>query len=179
MKFWWKLLSFGWCWKTQFFEPAILIFFCFIPMKISHKLCVRMVGTQFFLLWWFTAKNKCGNDKRAWVYDVKKVPHWLKIGIVSENLHRMRFLEIFLQIEGLPIWLFYYWKLICFSLSRKHTAAHQLYVKILEILIESDLSWFWIAGNSRFWDFRTFYVPLIIKSNKLNVHCRHSHGKKA
>ena len=42
--------------------------FCFIPMKISHKLCVRMDGTQFLSLWWFTAKNEGGNHKRAWVY---------------------------------------------------------------------------------------------------------------
>ena len=44
------------------------MFFCFIPMKISHKLCVRMDGTQFLILWWFTAKNECGNDIIAWVY---------------------------------------------------------------------------------------------------------------
>ena len=37
-------------------------------MKISHKLCVRMDGTQFLSLWWFTAKNEGGNHKRAWVY---------------------------------------------------------------------------------------------------------------
>ena len=42
-------------------------FFCLIPMKISHKLCVRMDGTQFSILWWFTAKNKGGNHKWAWV----------------------------------------------------------------------------------------------------------------
>ena len=40
-------------------------------MKISHKLCVRMDGTQVFLLWWVTAKNERGNDKRAWVYNLK------------------------------------------------------------------------------------------------------------
>ena len=37
-------------------------------MKISHKLCVRMDGTEFLWLWWFTAKNKHGNHKWAWVY---------------------------------------------------------------------------------------------------------------
>ena len=37
-------------------------------MKISHKLCVRMDGTQFLLLWWFTAKNEGGNHIIAWVY---------------------------------------------------------------------------------------------------------------
>ena len=51
-----------------FFEPAIWTF-CFSPIKIGgHKLFVRMDGTQFSLLWWFTAKNERGNDKRAWVY---------------------------------------------------------------------------------------------------------------
>ena len=37
-------------------------------MKISHKLCVRMDGTQNLLLWWFTTKNEHGNDKIAWAY---------------------------------------------------------------------------------------------------------------
>ena len=31
-------------------EIAFGDFFCFIPMKISHKLCVRIDGTQFLLL---------------------------------------------------------------------------------------------------------------------------------
>ena len=62
---------------------------CFIPMKISHKLCVRMdalEGTQFSLLWWFTAKNKGGNHKWAWVYDLLKnmkcrvrISKWLQL----------------------------------------------------------------------------------------------------
>ena len=32
-------------------------FFCFIPIKISHKLCIKMDGTQFLWLLCFTAKN--------------------------------------------------------------------------------------------------------------------------
>ena len=68
--------AFGDVEKLSFFESAILIFFfkkkkkilCLIPMKISRKLCVRMDGTQFLLLRWFTAKNERGNDKIAWVY---------------------------------------------------------------------------------------------------------------
>ena len=40
-----------------FFQKKIF-FFCFTLMKISHKLCVRMDGTQFLLLWWYTAKNE-------------------------------------------------------------------------------------------------------------------------
>ena len=64
MKFWWKLLSFWRCWKTQFFWVGHFefffqkkFFFCFIPIKISHKLCARMDGSQFLWLWWFTVKN--------------------------------------------------------------------------------------------------------------------------
>ena len=64
MKFSQKFLRIGDFEKLSFFESAILIFFskkknffCFTPMKISHKLCVRMDETQFLWLWWFTAKN--------------------------------------------------------------------------------------------------------------------------
>ena len=35
--------------KLSFFESALLNFF-FIPMKISHKLCVKIDGTQFLVL---------------------------------------------------------------------------------------------------------------------------------
>jgi hypothetical protein len=60
MKFLQKILRIGGIEKLSFFELAILIFFfqniffCFMPMKISHKLCVRL-----------DAKNEHGNDKRA------------------------------------------------------------------------------------------------------------------
>ena len=54
-------------------EEAKKNFFCFIPMKISHKLCVRMDGTQFLIFWWFTAKNERGNDIIAWVYVVSNL----------------------------------------------------------------------------------------------------------
>ena len=76
-----KILRIGGVEKLSFFESAILnfffdfwffFFFCFIPMKISHKLCVRMDGTQFLLLWWFTAKNEGGNHIIAWVYLIIK-----------------------------------------------------------------------------------------------------------
>ena len=33
------------------------IFFCFILMKISHKLCDRMDGTQFWCFTWFPANS--------------------------------------------------------------------------------------------------------------------------
>ena len=67
-----------------------LSFFCFIPMKISHKLCVRIDGTQFLLLWWFTAQNEGGNHIIAWVYYPQE---WKKgkfnlcaVGILYRNI---------------------------------------------------------------------------------------------
>ena len=39
-----------------------------IPMKISHNLCVRMDGTQFLWLWWFTAKNHSPKTFQPAVY---------------------------------------------------------------------------------------------------------------
>ena len=80
--------AFGDVEKLSFFESAILNFFFFlkfffvIPMKISHKLCVRMDGTQFLKLWWFTAENEGRNDKIAWVYFVIKR---IQIGEDSEE----------------------------------------------------------------------------------------------
>ena len=49
-----------------FFQKKI--FFCFIPIKISHKLCIRMDGTQFLWLWWFTAKNHSPQTYQPAVY---------------------------------------------------------------------------------------------------------------
>ena len=61
----WKM-TFFWVGHFEFFfAKKKKIFFCFIPMKISHKLHVRVDGTQFLLLWWFTAKNESGNHKWA------------------------------------------------------------------------------------------------------------------
>ena len=57
LKFLQKILRIGGFEKFRFFESAILIFFCFIPMKISYKLCDRMDGTQFLWLSWFSAKT--------------------------------------------------------------------------------------------------------------------------
>ena len=45
-----------------------LNFFRCIPMKISHKLCIRMDGTQFLWLWWFTAKNHSPQTYQPAVY---------------------------------------------------------------------------------------------------------------
>ena len=49
--------------------------------------------------------------------------------------------------------------------SQEHTVP--LCLKILQFLFWIELSWFWIEGNGRFWDFLTFYVPLC--SKKLSV----------
>ena len=49
-------------------------------MKISHKLFVRMDGTPFLWLWWFTAKNNSPQTFQPAVYDIdgkvekKKIP---------------------------------------------------------------------------------------------------------
>jgi hypothetical protein len=72
MKFSQKILRVDDFEKLSFFESAILefvfgnfldYFFCFIPMKISHKLCDRMHTTY--------TRNimclKCGGDCGLWV----------------------------------------------------------------------------------------------------------------
>ena len=41
---------------------------CLILVKISHKLCVRMDGTQILWLWWFTAKNQSPHTFQPAVY---------------------------------------------------------------------------------------------------------------
>ena len=41
---------------------------CLILVKISHKLCVRMDGTQILWLWWFTAKNQSPQTFQPAVY---------------------------------------------------------------------------------------------------------------
>ena len=63
--FWKKILKIGGVENLSFFESAILIFFCqlkkkifcFIPMKIIHKLCDRMDGTQFWCFLWFPTNS--------------------------------------------------------------------------------------------------------------------------
>ena len=50
----WKISVLCWPFLISFSKK---IFFCLIPMKISHKLCVRLDGTRFLWLWWFTAKT--------------------------------------------------------------------------------------------------------------------------
>ena len=53
----------------EFFFSKKKDFFCFIPMKISHKLCIRMDGTQILWLWWFTAKNQSPQTFQPAVYN--------------------------------------------------------------------------------------------------------------
>ena len=57
--FWKKILRIGEIEKLSCFELAILEFKkkCFIPMKISHKLCDRMDGTQFWFFLWFPVNS--------------------------------------------------------------------------------------------------------------------------
>ena len=50
----WKISVLCWPFLISFSKK---IFFCLIPMKISHKLCVKLDGTRFLWLWWFTAKT--------------------------------------------------------------------------------------------------------------------------
>ena len=69
-----------------------------------------------------------------------------------------------LHIEGLPIWLFYYRKpvsLVYPVSTQEHTI--QICVTILQILIESELSWFWIAWIASFWYFCYFLCTLVWK----------------
>ena len=58
-------------------------------MKISHKLCVRMDGTQFLWIWWFTVKNdppqtyrqctRCAKlDETSGVHPLPKTLHYAK-----------------------------------------------------------------------------------------------------
>ena len=45
-------------WKTAILKnQPFWIFFCLIPMKISHKLCGTMDGYQFWCFLWFPAKS--------------------------------------------------------------------------------------------------------------------------
>ena len=65
----WKM-TFFWVSHFEFFFEKI--FFCFILMKICHKLCVRMDGTQILWLWWFTAKNQSPQRFQPAVYKASK-----------------------------------------------------------------------------------------------------------
>ena len=70
----WKM-TFFWVGHFEFYFFKKKIFFCFILMKISHKLCVRMDGTQFLWLWWYTAKIQSPQTFQPAVYN--KLPELL------------------------------------------------------------------------------------------------------
>ena len=62
----------GFFWVGHFeFYFSKKFFFCFIPMKISHKLCIRMNGTQFFLI--------------MMVYSQKSLPPNISAGSVASQ----------------------------------------------------------------------------------------------
>ena len=63
----WKM-TFFWVGHFEFNFYKKKFFFCFILMKISHKLCVRMDGTQFLWLWWYTAKTQSPQTFQPAVY---------------------------------------------------------------------------------------------------------------
>ena len=58
-----------------------------------------------------------------------------------------------------------------FSMSLLSTQEHTipLCVKILQILFRLELSWFWIEGNGRFWDFLLFMYHCVVKSSVCTV----------
>ena len=94
--------AFGDVEKLSSLSRPFWFFFCFIHMKISPKLCVRMDWTQFLILWWFTAKNERGKDKIAWVYvlfsvtQVYKETQWLEIVIKSKikfSFHKITYFQ--------------------------------------------------------------------------------------
>ena len=69
-------------WKTHFdFFSKKQFFFCFIPMKISDKLYIRIDGTQFLWLWWFTAKNHSPQTFQPGVYIIQTITYqfWMKM----------------------------------------------------------------------------------------------------
>ena len=45
------------CSKQPKTQKMHFVFFCFIPMKICHKLCDRKNGTQFWCFSWFPANS--------------------------------------------------------------------------------------------------------------------------
>ena len=80
------------------------------------------------------------------------------------------FLRPVLQIWHLPLWCLYYRKpsfSMCLWSTQEHTIP--ICVKILQILSKLELSWFWIEGNGRFWDFLLFMYHCVVKSSVCSV----------
>ena len=93
---------------------------------------------------------------------------------LNENCHwwwKSAQIELFLRPVNTSLHAYFTLEKPSFSMYLLSTQEHTipLCVKILQILFWLELSWFWIEGNGRFWDFLTFYVPLC--SKKLSVHC--------
>ena len=63
----WKM-TFFWVGHFEFYFFKKKNFFCFILMKISHKLCIRMDEAQFLRLWWYTAKTQSPQTFQPAVY---------------------------------------------------------------------------------------------------------------
>ena len=73
-------------------------------MKISHKLHVRVDGTQFLLLWWFTAKNEGGNHKWAWVYYIQSFLLF-SVGVQGKSFYKSPMVSyLFNAICNMHIW---------------------------------------------------------------------------
>ena len=114
--------------------------------KSKHEFCVL---ASKHALW---CKNRSSLNRKKLSLMMKIYTNW---AFLRPVLH-------------LPLWWLYYRK-PSFSMYLLSTQEHAipLCVKILQILIQLELSWFLIEGNVRFWDFLTFNVPLC--SKKLSV----------
>ena len=76
-------MTFFWVGHFEFFFLKIFFLFCFIPMKISHKLCTRIDGIQYSWLWWFTAKNHSPQTYQPAVYSRYKIVQFIKKCLVK------------------------------------------------------------------------------------------------
>ena len=103
MKFSQKNIENWQSWKMTFFWVCHFEFFfpkkknVFILMKISHKLCTRMDGTQFLWLWWFTANIHSPQTFQPAVYMIKLLSH-----------RRTVVLESFISFY-FRIWMWLFW----------------------------------------------------------------------
>ena len=82
-----KTLRIGDFEKWPFLSRPFWIFFCFIPVKICHKLCVRMDGTQILWLWWFTAKTQSPQTFQPAVYVARPNHHGMKLWLSGKVFH--------------------------------------------------------------------------------------------
>ena len=96
-------MSFFWVGHFDFFSKKN--FFLLIPMKISHKLCVRMDGAQFLWLWWFTAKNHSPQTFQPAVY-ISLQQRFLKNMDLQEYAE---YLMVLIQNSPYPINCSWFW----------------------------------------------------------------------